>query len=156
MLPGWYGFGSAIDQFVTRGGDAAIELLREMYERWPFFNALLSNMDMVLAKCDLHIASRYAELVSDIRARDAIFKRIQDEHQRTVTRLLAITRQTELLAANPLLSRSLRNRLPYIDPLNHLQVEALKRYRSGQTDERVKRAILLTVNGIAAGLRNSG
>ncbi len=156
MLPGWYGFGSAIDRFVTRSGDAAIESLREMYEHWPFFNTLLSNMDMVLAKCDLHIASRYAELVSDIKVRDAIFKRIREEHQRTVARLLAITRQTELLAANPLLSRSLRNRLPYIDPLNHLQVEALKRYRSGQTDERVKRAILLTVNGIAAGLRNSG
>jgi phosphoenolpyruvate carboxylase len=156
MLPGWYGFGSAVDLYITRYGDAAIESLREMYQRWPFFNTLLSNMDMVLAKCDMHIASRYAELLSDVTVRNAIFQRIQDEHQRTVTRLLAITQQSELLAANPLLLRSLRNRLPYIDPLNHLQVEALKRYRSGQTDERVKRAILLTVNGVAAGLRNSG
>jgi phosphoenolpyruvate carboxylase len=127
-----------------------------MYERWPFFNALLSNMDMVLAKSDLHIASRYAELVSDVALREMIFGRIAAEHERTVAHLLAITRQAELLAANPLLARSFRNRVPYIDPLNHLQVEALRRYRSGQTDDRVKRAILLTINGIAAGLRNSG
>ncbi len=156
MLPGWFGFGSAVDSLVARRGEAGIELLREMYEGWPFFNTLLSNLDMVLAKSDLHIASRYAELVTDIELRESIFNRIQREHQRTVARVLAIMRQTELLAANPLLARSLRNRLPYIDPLNHIQVEALSRYRSGQTDERVKRAILLTVNGIAAGLRNSG
>jgi phosphoenolpyruvate carboxylase len=156
MLPGWYGFGSAVDEFVCRGGDAAMELLREMYERWPFFNTLLSNMDMVPAKCDLQIASRYAELVSNVKVRETIFQRIHGEHQRSVARLLMITRQTELLAANPMLSRSLRIRLPYIDPLNHIQVEALRRYRAGQTDERVKRAILLTVNGVAAGLRNSG
>ena len=156
MLPGWFGFGSAVDHFVARRGEAGIELLRAMYEGWPFFNTLISNMDMVLAKSDMHIASRYAELVTDIKLREAIFNRIQQEHQRTVARVLAITRQTELLSANPLLARSLRNRVPYIDPLNHIQVEALSRYRSGQTDERVKRAILLTVNGIAAGLRNSG
>jgi len=117
---------------------------------------LLSNMDMVLAKSDLHIASRYAELVGDVELRDGIFGRIRDEHEGTVAHLLAITRQTELLEANPLLARSFRNRVPYIDPLNHLQVEALRRYRAGQTDDRVKRAILLTINGIAAGLRNSG
>jgi phosphoenolpyruvate carboxylase len=80
-----------------------------MYERWPFFNTLLSNMDMVLAKSDIHIASRYAELVTDTKLRESIFNRIQREHQRTVARLLAITRQTELLGANPLLARSLRN-----------------------------------------------
>ena len=124
---------------------------------WPFFNTLLSNMDMVLAKSDMHIASRYAELVTDIELREAIFNRIQRrasaDGRATCWRS---PRQTELLAANPLLARSLRNRVPYIDPLNHIQVEALSRYRSGQTDERVKRAILLTVNGIAAGLRNSG
>ena len=156
MLPGWFGFGTAVDVFVARQGEAGIELLREMYDRWPFFNTLLSNMDMVLAKSDIHIASRYAELVGDMTLRESIFKRIQHEYQRTVARLLKITRQSELLAGNPLLARSLRNRVPYIDPLNHIQVEALKRYRCGQTDERVKRTILLTVNGIAAGLRNSG
>ena len=156
MLPGWFGFGAAVDAFVLRRGAPGLELLREMYERWPFFNTLLSNMDMVLAKSDLHIASRYAELVGDLELRDGIFGRIRDEHERTVAHLLAITRQTELLEGNPLLARSFRNRVPYIDPLNHLQVEALRRYRAGQTDEQVKRAILLTINGIAAGLRNSG
>ncbi len=156
MLPGWFGFGAAVDGFVGRHGEAGIELLREMYQRWPFFNTLLSNMDMVLAKSDLHIASRYAELVSDVALRESIFERIQNEYRRTVASLLAITGESELLSVNPLLARSLRNRMPYIDPLNHIQVEALRRYRSGQTDDRVRRAILLTVNGIAAGLRNSG
>jgi phosphoenolpyruvate carboxylase len=156
MLPGWFGFGSAVDKFIARRGERGEERLCEMYERWPFFNTLLSNMDMVLAKSDLHIASRYAELVGDRQLREFIFGRIRTEHERTVARVLGITRQTELLAANPLLARSLRNRIPYIDPLNHLQVEALRRYRSGQTNDRVKRAILLTINGIAAGLRNSG
>jgi phosphoenolpyruvate carboxylase len=113
-------------------------------------------MDMVLAKSDLHIASRYAELVADAGLRDRIFGRIQAEYQCTVTQLLAITGQKELLEDNPLLARSFRNRRPYIDPLNHLQVESLRRYRAGEQDERTKRAILLTINGIAAGLRNSG
>jgi phosphoenolpyruvate carboxylase len=156
MLPGWFGFGSALDALVRTRGETSMALLREMYRHWPFFNSLLSNMDMVLAKSDMHIASRYAELVTDIKLRQGVFGRIRDEHQRTVSHLLAITGQTELLEPNPLLARSFRNRVPYIDPLNHLQVEALQRYRAGQTDERVKRAILLTINGIAAGLRNSG
>ncbi|MDH3444537.1 MAG: phosphoenolpyruvate carboxylase, partial [Deltaproteobacteria bacterium] len=156
MLPGWFGFGAAVERFVERRGEVGVELLREMYDRWPFFNTLLSNMDMVLAKSDIHIASRYAALVRDVELRDAIFGRIREEHRRSVSHLLAIMRQTELLAANPLLSRSFRNRVPYIDPLNHLQVEALRRYRAGQTHDRVKRSILLTINGIAAGLRNSG
>jgi phosphoenolpyruvate carboxylase len=102
------------------------------------------------------VRSRDQQVGPSLLERAAIFNRIQREHQRTVARVLAITRQTELLAGNPLLARSLRNRLPYLDPLNHIQVEALSRYRSGQSDERIKRAILLTVNGIAAGLRNSG
>ena len=156
MLPGWFGFGSAVDAFIERHGDNGLAILRDMYERWPFFNSLLSNMDMVLAKSDMHIASRYAELVDENELRDKIFGRIRTEHDRTVSRLLAITQQNELLATNPLLARSFRNRVPYIDPLNHLQVEALRRYRSEGSDERVKRAILLTINGIAAGLRNSG
>ena len=100
--------------------------------------------------------ARYAELVTDVELRNEIFGRIQEEWQRTVRHLLAITGQRELLEANPALSRSLRNRSPYIDPLNHLQVELLRRYRAGDTNERTRRAILLTINGIAAGLRNSG
>jgi phosphoenolpyruvate carboxylase len=156
MLPGWYGFGAAVEVLAARKGDSGLELLREMYRDWPFFGTLLSNMDMLLAKSDISIASRYAELVTDGELRERIFSRIQDEWHRTVRWLLAITGQGELLEANPALSRSLRNRSPYIDPLNHLQVELLRRYRSGETQERIRRAILLTINGIAAGLRNSG
>ncbi len=156
MLPGWYGFGAAVDELIRQRGVAGLHLLREMYRDWPFFRTLLSNMDMLLAKSDISIASRYAELVTDPALREGIFGRIRSEWQRTVDHLLQITGQSELLEANPALSRSLRNRSPYIDPLNHLQVELLRRYRGGENDERTKRAILLTLNGIAAGLRNSG
>jgi len=156
MLPGWYGFGSAVDRLIARRGDAALALLRDMHRDWAFFRALMSNMDMVLAKTDLHIASRYAELVSDQALRERIFAMISDEMERTLSHLLLITGQRELLENNTLLARSFRNRRPYIDPLNHLQVESLRRFRAGEQDEKTKRAILLTINGIAAGLRNSG
>ncbi|HYC22017.1 MAG TPA: phosphoenolpyruvate carboxylase [Candidatus Bathyarchaeia archaeon] len=156
MLPGWYGFGTAVDRLVERHGESALCTLREMYQDWPFFQALLSNMDMLLAKSDMHIASRYAELVPDRDLRDRIFGRIRAEMLRTVRHLMAITDQRELLESNPALARSFRNRSPYVDPLNHLQVELLRRFRAGEHDENVKRAILLTINGIAAGLRNSG
>ena len=156
MLPGWFGFGAAADAFVARHGPAGLALLREMYKNWPFFRALLSNMDMVLAKSDLHIASRYADLVADAELKARIFDALRRELESSIGRLLAITEQKELLESNPLLARSLRNRVPYIDPLNHLQVEALRRYRAGNTSEQIKRVILLTTNGIAAGLRNSG
>jgi phosphoenolpyruvate carboxylase len=156
MLPGWYGFGTAVDQLLERRGAAGLATLKEMYRNWPFFQSLLSNMDMLLAKSDIHIASRYAELVTDQELRDRIFGGIRAEMQRTVNHLLAITGQRELLESNQALARSFRNRSPYIDPLNHLQVESLRRFRAGEQDEKVKRAILLTINGIAAGLRNSG
>jgi phosphoenolpyruvate carboxylase len=133
-----------------------LRLLSEMHDRWPFFRSVLSNMAMVLAKTDLAIGSRYAELCPDAAAREAIFGRIADEHERTIRHLLAITGYTGLLDDNPILDRSIRNRFPYLDPLNHLQVELLRRYRGGQTDERTQRAIHLTINGLAAGLRNSG
>ena len=156
MLPGWYGFGTAVEQLVQRRGEQGFATLQDMYRNWPFFQTLLSNMDMLLAKADIHIASRYAALVADQELRDRIFGRIQAEMQRTVGYLLAITGQRELLESNPALARSFRNRSPYIDPLNHLQVESLRRFRAGDQDDKVKRAILLTINGIAAGLRNSG
>jgi phosphoenolpyruvate carboxylase len=156
MLPGWYGFGSAIEQLVARRGERGLTLLKEMHRDWPFFRTLLSNMDMVLAKSDIHIASRYAELVADEELRERIFGRIHAEYHRTLNYLLAISGQKDLLEDNPLLARSFRNRRPYIDPLNHLQVAALRRYRAGEQDDKTKRAILLTINGIAAGLRNSG
>jgi len=127
-----------------------------MHARWPFFRTLLSNIDMVLAKTDLGIASRYAELVADRALRERVFGQIVAEWQRTRAALRAITERAEFLEDNPTLARSIRNRFPYLDPLNHLQIELLKRYRSGDTDERTKRAIHLTINGVAAGLRNSG
>ena len=156
MLPGWYGFGSAVQSLVDREGDKALALLRDMHRDWPFLKALLSNMDMVLAKSDLGIASRYVALVADAALSERIFGRIRDEWQLTVRYLLEITGQSELLQTNPTLARSFRNRSPYIDPLNHLQIALLHRLRSGDREDKVKRAILLTTNGIAAGLRNSG
>ena len=155
MLPGWYGFGSAVDAWLATA-PGSLELLADMHERWPFFRATLSNMGMVLAKTDLAIASRYAELVPDVEVRHAIFARIREEHALTLRHFLAITRQAALLEDNPTLARSIRNRFPYLDPLNHLQIELLRRYRAGATDVRTRRAIHLTINGLAAGLRNSG
>ncbi len=159
MLPGWYGFGTAVDAWLAEHPDgpaAGLALLADMHARWPFFRSVLSNMAMVLAKTDLAIASRYAELVDDADLRDAIFGRIVAEHDRSIRHVLAITGHASLLFDNPTLARSIRNRFPYLDPLNHLQVEVLRRYRAGQTDERTQRAIHLTINGLAAGLRNSG
>ena len=159
MLPGWYGFGLAVDTWLAEypeGADKGLSLLTEMHARWPFFRSMLSNMAMVLAKTDLAIASRYAELVADTALRESIFLRIVAEHSRTIRHVLAITKQATLLDDNPTLARSIRNRFPYLDPLNHLQVELLRRHRGGQTDERTRRAIHLTINGLAAGLRNSG
>lgn len=155
MLPGWYGFGSAVDGYLSANPDG-LATLRRMLKSWPFFQSLLSNMDMVLAKTDLAIASRYAELVADNELRERIFGRIVAEWQLTRRHLLAILEQDDFLADNPMLKRSLQLRAPYMDPLNHLQVELLKRHRSGDTDERVARGIHITINGIAAGLRNSG
>jgi len=154
MLPGWYGFGSAVNSWIDEKGKLAE--LREMYREWPFFRSVLSNMDMVLAKTDLAIASRYAELVPSEKLRTEIFGRLSDEWRRACKWLAEITGNKELLADNPTLARSIRNRFPYLDPLNHVQVELLRRYRSGDRDERLLRVIHLTINGLAAGLRNSG
>ena len=155
MLPGWYGFGSAVEQWLA-ANPQGLPTLQRMVQVWPFFKSLLSNMDMVLAKTDLAIASRYAELVSDTALRQQVFERIRAEWELTRKHLLTILQQDEFLGDNPMLNRSLQLRLPYMDPLNHLQIELLKRHRAGETDERVARGIHLTINGIAAGLRNSG
>jgi phosphoenolpyruvate carboxylase len=156
LLPGWYGFGSAVQQFLAREGDAGLRQLQAMYKNWAFLRTLLSNMDMVLSKTDMGIASRYAELVEDEALGKAIFGMIEAEWQRTVEGLFAITGTTTLLQDNPSFARSLATRTPYIDPLNHLQVALLHRHRAGDDDVLVKRAIHLTINGIATGLRNSG
>ncbi|UZD55686.1 phosphoenolpyruvate carboxylase [Caldimonas aquatica] len=162
-LPGWFGFGSAIEAFLQRDPKASKErlaLLQKMHKQWPFFRTLLSNMDMVLAKTDLAVAARYVELVEDKRLGRKIFAAIQAEWQRTQDALAAITGERERLASNPALARSIAHRFPYLDPLNHLQVELMRRYRqqkdAGQVNERVQRGIHISINGIAAGLRNTG
>jgi phosphoenolpyruvate carboxylase len=156
MLPGWYGFGSAVETWVSEHPDKGMAFLRELYREWPFFRTLLSNMDMVLAKSSIAIASRYAELVPDITLRENIFGRIRREWHSSIRTLLDIMGQERLLQGNPLLERSIRNRFPYLDPLNHVQVELLKEHRAQNPDEQVLRGIQLTINGISAGLRNSG
>lgn len=159
-LPGWYGFGSAVQAFLNqpKAADkkAALSLLQKMYKEWPFFRTLLSNMDMALAKSDLALASRYSELVPDVKLRKKIFGAIEAEWNKTVDALNLVTGEKVRLAKNPALARSIRNRFPYIDPLHHLQVELVRRYRAGKHDERVQRGIHIAINGIAAGLRNTG
>ncbi|OBF85422.1 phosphoenolpyruvate carboxylase [Mycobacterium sp. 852002-51163_SCH5372311] len=157
MLPGWYGTGSAFEQWIAAGTEAErVQVLRDLYERWPFFRSVLSNLAQVLAKSDLGLAARYAELVPDESLRRRVFDKIADEHQRTIAMHKLITGQEDLLADNVALARSVFNRFPYLEPLNHLQVELLRRYRSGDDDELVQRGILLTMNGLASALRNSG
>jgi phosphoenolpyruvate carboxylase len=150
MLPGWYGTGEAFSDF----GDKA--LLADMAESWPFFGALLGNMEMVLAKSDMGIAARYAELATGVEGHSAIFTRIRDGWNRSHDGLLGITGQSRLLEKNPALEASIRLRLPYIEPLNLLQIELMKRHRAGETDPRIAEGIQLTINAIATALRNSG
>jgi phosphoenolpyruvate carboxylase len=156
MLPGWYGFGSAVEAWIAEHPDKGMPFLKELYREWPFFRTLLSNMDMVLAKSSIAIASRYAELVPDATLRENIFGRIRREWHTSIETLLDIMGQERLLQGNPLLERSIRNRFPYLDPLNHVQVELLKEHRAQNPDEQVLRGIQITINGISAGLRNSG
>jgi phosphoenolpyruvate carboxylase len=155
MLPGWYGTGTALESWVD-GDDARLARLQELHRRWPFFRTILSNMGMVLAKTDLGLAARYAELVPDEDLRSAVFDSIGAEHERSCRMLLAVTGDDRLLADNPSLARSIRNRFPYLEPLHHLQVEMLRRRREGDDDELTRRNIQLTINGIATALRNSG
>jgi phosphoenolpyruvate carboxylase len=155
-LPGWYGFGSAVQAFLGESKKDRLALLQKMNKQWPFFRALLSNMDMVLAKSDLALASRYAELVSDTKLRKKIFAIIEAEWHRTVDALVMITGERQRLAGNAALARSIRHRFPYIDPLHHLQVELVRRHREGELDPRAKNGIHISINGIAAGLRNTG
>jgi phosphoenolpyruvate carboxylase len=155
MLPGWYGTGTAFEQWIA-DGDGRLEVLQDLYRRWPFFATVLSNMAQVLAKSDMGLAARYSELVEDEALRRRVFDKIVAEHQRTIRMHKLITGQDDLLADNPSLARSVFNRFPYLEPLNHLQVELLRRYRSGDDDELVQRGILLTMSGLATALRNSG
>jgi phosphoenolpyruvate carboxylase len=155
MLPGWYGTGTALESYVREDPDR-LGRLQELHRRWPFLRSVLSNMGMVLAKTDLGLAARYAELVPDEDLRHRVFGAITAEHERSSRMLLAVTGQDRLLADNPSLARSIRNRFPYLEPLHHLQVEMLRRRREGDDDELVRRCIQLTINGVATALRNSG
>lgn len=155
MLPGWYGTGTAFQQWIA-DDETRLAVLQDLYRRWPFFRTVLSNMAQVLAKSDMGLAARYSELVEDKELRARVFDKIVTEHTRTIEMYKLITGQDDLLADNPALARSVFNRFPYLEPLNHLQVELLRRYRGGDTDERVQRGILLTMSGLATALRNSG
>ena len=156
MLPGWYGFGSAVQAWLADHPDEGLDTLRVMYRSWPFFTSLLANMEMVLAKSDIEIAACYADLVSDAARRGAIFGQLRAEWQASIGALLNITEQRSLLQHNPQLARSIRNRVAYLDPLNHVQVELLQQYRAGDASQHIAGDIHRTINGIAAGLRNSG
>ncbi|MCV7360439.1 phosphoenolpyruvate carboxylase [Mycolicibacterium neworleansense] len=155
MLPGWYGTGTAFEEWIAED-ENRVSVLQDLYERWPFFRTVLSNMAQVLAKSDMGLAARYSELVDDAELRARVFDKIVAEHDRTIAMYKLITGQDDLLADNPALARSVFNRFPYLEPLNHLQVELLRRYRAGDTDELVQRGILLTMSGLATALRNSG
>ncbi|MFC3077464.1 phosphoenolpyruvate carboxylase [Phenylobacterium terrae] len=151
MLPGWYGFGSAI----ARSG-VSLGQLEELQQSWPFFATTLANMEMVLAKGDLGIAARYADLVEDKALSASVFGQIRAEWDRTLEALLTITGQSALLERSPDLAAAIRTRVPYVDPLNHLQIELIRRRRAGDDQEAVREGIHVTINGISAGLRNTG
>jgi phosphoenolpyruvate carboxylase len=162
-LPGWYGFGSAIEAYLGSSAKPRRErlaLLKRMHRQWPFFRTLLSNLDMVLAKTDLAIAARYVELVEDKKLGRRVFAAIQAEWRLTSDALSSITGEKQRLASNPSLARSIEHRFPYLDPLNHLQVELMRRYRAQREGEpgnqSVQTGIHISINGIAAGLRNTG
>ncbi|HEY9239445.1 MAG TPA: phosphoenolpyruvate carboxylase, partial [Burkholderiaceae bacterium] len=162
-LPGWCGFGTAIAQYLGSEPKQRAErlaLLRKMHRQWPFFGTLLSNLDMVIAKSDLAIATRYVELVEDKKLGKKIFALIRAEWQATSDALALITGETDRLASNPSLARSIEHRFPYLDPLNHLQVELMRRYRQRKEGDpenaRVQTGIHISINGVAAGLRNTG
>jgi phosphoenolpyruvate carboxylase len=150
MLPGWYGAGQALAAFEDKG------LLRAMAQSWPFFQTILGNMEMVLAKSDMEIAAHYADLVEDRALADRLFGDIRSGWNAAHDELLAATGQSALLEASPSLNNSIRLRLPYIEPLNHLQIELMKRHRAGEDDPRIAEGIQLTINAIATALRNSG
>ena len=128
MLPAWYGFGTAVSAWIDAHPNSGVALLQTMAREWSFFRTLLSNMDMVLAKSDIGIASRYKDLVEDEALRETIFARLCDEHQRSKQALLTILQQRTLLERNPALARTIRDRFPYIDPLNHARWRRLSNH----------------------------
>jgi phosphoenolpyruvate carboxylase len=157
-LPGWYGMGTAIDEYL-KADPKGLTNLQEMYYQWPFFQTVLDNAQMILSKADMDIARRYADLVKDEALRQEIFSTIRGEYDRTVNVIKQIVGVNEMLEKEKALSESIKRRNPYIDPLSFVQVELIKRLRQnpGETDKRaLEEAILMTINGIAAGLKNTG
>jgi phosphoenolpyruvate carboxylase len=154
LVPAWFGVGHALSQFIERPG--SLDLLQEMAAEFPLFIDLLHNVELALGKVDLATARLYAALVQDEAVRDRIFAMFEGEFHRTVTALLAVTGQTELLQNTPVLSRSIRLRNPYVDPMHLIQVDMLRRKRAGEDSPEVNRAIAATISGISAGLRNTG
>jgi len=158
-IPGWYGLGAALEHFVEHHPNEGPATLRRMYDEWPFFTTLIDNAQMILSKADMRIAHSYAALVKDRALGDEIFDTIAAEHARTVRTVLLVTDQVQLLDSTPILQRSIERRNPYIDPLSAIQVELLRRLRATPeevgTDE-LRETVLLSVNGIAAGLKNTG
>jgi phosphoenolpyruvate carboxylase len=153
LLPGWYGLGSALAAGREEDG---LNLLQAMHQRWPFFTTVLTNAELALAKADADIAARYVALVDDAALRERIWPRIRAELELTTTQLLDVTGQSSLLEHDPVLQRSVRRRNPYVDPLSFIQIDLLRRLRQGPNNDELLRAVLLTINGIAGGLKNTG
>jgi phosphoenolpyruvate carboxylase len=154
-LPGWYGLGTGLESFTDH------TLLREMYKDWPFFKSLLDNTEMSLIKADMDIAALYVELVPDRTLANMIFSRIREEYERTRTAVLSTSRHSTLMEMEPVTQSAVQFRNPYVDPLNYIQVEALRRMRSIKNPsenemETLRDVMALTINGIAAGLKNTG
>jgi phosphoenolpyruvate carboxylase len=154
-LPAWFGVGHACESFARRG-EQHRALLEEMMEAFPFFNDLIRNVEIGMAKADLSIARRYADLVPDAALRERVFSLILDEFERTRRVVLGVTGQTYLLEQNPVLANSIRLRNPYVDPLSLIQVNLLRRKRAGLDTEELNYTLAATINGISAGLRNTG
>jgi phosphoenolpyruvate carboxylase len=154
LVPAWFGVGHALGQYAEKPGGAA--LLRGMMAEFPLFIDLIRNVEMALAKADLGIASLYASLVPDKGLRERVFAKLKAEFERTLAAVLAVTGQRELLETNQVLARSIRLRNPYVDPMSLIQVDLLRRKRAGEDTDEVNRAISGTINGISAGLRNTG
>jgi len=155
-LPGWYGLGSAVAEYLTDHGGSPAEL-RTMYQRWPFWRTLIDNAQMVMAKADLTIARLYADLVEDADLAQRVFDRIAGEYQRTADVILDVTGQSMLLEQVPVLRRSIERRNPYVDPLSFIQLVLLKRLRAAtQPSEELLTAVLESINGVASGLKNTG
>jgi phosphoenolpyruvate carboxylase len=155
VLPAWFGVGYACEQFIARG-DSQREMLREMMREFPFFRDMIRNVEIGMAKADFDIAARYAELVTDESLRRGVFTMLREEFDRTRRVLLDVTGQGELLEQNPVLAHSIRLRNPYVDPMSFIQVSLLRRKRGGEDTDEMNYALSATINGIAAGLRNTG